>query len=344
MSDSLLKKILFAALSLNVLMLLLNLFIGPAENVLPSEMSKLPPLGSADSVFKYTLREFNVADSLTNFINKRGLREDTLSGFYNLSMPGDIRLPEFLFSLQANAKSAGFNISATEQDAARFQITITSAKTNYLLARLKQLPGIRRKACSAAFFIYLIPGSTIAPGELNNLPVGFYPLIKCNRTTLPIHQTLVSENGGYGVFLDNNFTDVEFRLDFAFSNQRFNSALDNIFTFFSGMKFMVISSEANYYLPSTLQKITTLATSRRISVFGTGFIVDLRNNSSEIVKDEVELLISRLGSEEAAYFLLDDYSYIRNEKMLLNLRKKGVKLLPFQSLVKRAALNPPANN
>lgn len=344
MSDSLLKKLLFAALSTNLLLLLLNLFIGPADAENTDDLKFTLHHGNADSVLYLSLREYNIADSLISVVNKRAFYDDTLSRFFNIRIPGDIRLPEYLASLQANAKSEGFSLMTTQENAATIHAVLSDGKTKYLLAKLHHSPGIKRNACSVAFFVQLIPGSTIKADELNNLPAGFFPLIKCDKTTLPIHQNLVSENGGYGVYLDNTFADVEFRLDFAFSNQRFNSALDNIFTYFRGMRFLLISNEANYYLPSALQRITSAAGTKQVAVFGTGFMVDLRNNSLEIVRDEIEILISKLGADDAAYFLIDDYTYIRNEKMLLNLRKKGVKMLSFQNLSRRAALNPAANN
>lgn len=338
MSGFFLKKLLFATLSVNVLLVIVNLFLGSSSSENSDADAEFRPPDAA-ALFFDALSDYKLPDTLVVPHKRKNTGDDTLSTYHSVYLPADIHFPELLKSIQERVLPAGYTVKTESETGNKFDVIISLGKKKYFHVKFHITPTAHRKAGSVAFFVFIKPNTNVNIAELNYLPRGFFPVIECNKATLGLHQQLIDGNGGYGVYLDDNFADIDFRLDFSFSSQRFSTALRNIFTFFSGMKFVLISQNANYYLPSTLEKINSYSAAKNTSVFGTGIMVDLRNADNSVVLDEVELLTSKLSFDDNAFFLIDDYTYLKHEKKLLNLRKKGLKMLNIGQLNKKASLN-----
>lgn len=293
---------------------------------------------SADSLFKFHLSFYNIPDSLISISQKRTSRNDTTATLLHLTLPGDVIYPEFVKRLNGLLAGAGMISESQLTGEYSYELGVYRVRDKVLSVKITRMPQIQRREGSLAVFILIRDSDNFNLTELDYLPTGFYPLVYAEKINPAKLRTITLGNNNYGVLLDGGIKEVDFKLDFSFSESRINGALNNIFSYFTGVNLLLLSHKANFYLPSSIGRIVKKSAEKGIPVIGTGLVVDLRDTDSRTSLTEIRLFVSRLRSEEAGFILLDAQAYLEIKKELFTLKEQGIAMLGMPEIVKKAGL------
>lgn len=293
---------------------------------------------NADSLFRNHLNYFKIPDSLISFSAKRPLKNDTTTSFLRVLLPGDVVFPVFIKSLNNRLSQAGMRAESFYSGEYSYDLGIFRGDMKIFSAKITRSHIHQRKEGALAVFVLIRESDSFNLNELDYLPSGFYPLVYAEKISPAKLRTITLGNRNYAVLLDGEVKEVDFKLDFSFSESRINGALNNIFSYFSGVNLLLLSHKANFYLPSSIGRIVKKSAEKGIPVIGTGLVVDLRDTDSGISLNEIRLFVSRLRSEEAGFLLLDAQVYLEIKKELLTLKEQGIKMLSLAEIVRKAGL------
>lgn len=293
---------------------------------------------NADSLFRAHLSYYKIPDSLITSAPKRQAKNDTTSSLLRVILPGDVVYPVFIKSLNERLAKSALRAESHFQGEYSYFLNIYQNKNKILTARITRSPQYQRRQGALAIFILIRADDNFNLTELDYLPAGFYPLVYAEKINPAKLRTITQGNNSYGMLLDGEIKEVDFKLDFSFSESRFSGALNNIFSYFSGVNLLLLSHTANFYLPSSIGRITRKSAEKGIPVIGTGLLVDLRDTDSRISLNEIELFVSRLRSEEAGFILMDAQAYLEIKKELFTLKEQGIKMLSLAEIVRKAGL------
>lgn len=256
-----------------------------------------------------------------------------------VTLPGDVIFPVFVKSLNTLLAKSSLRAKSDFNGQYTYNLNIYRGSNKILSSRITRSPQHQRSQGALAVFLLIRSSDNFNLSDLDYLPAGIYPLVYAEKINPSKLRIITQGNRNYGVLLDGEIKEVDFKLDFSFSESRFNGALNNIFSYFSGVNLLLLSHQANFYLPSAIGRIVKKSAEKGIPVIGTGLLVDLRDTDSGISLNEIKLFVSRLRSDEAGIILLDAQAYLDIKKELYTLKEQGIKMLSLAEIVRKAGLS-----
>jgi hypothetical protein len=281
--------------------------------------------------FLTALTNYNIDSS---WISEKDLskdKKDSLKYNYSVKIPADLPPSLLIKEIINQFDTNEVNIfAADEKSESSVVLKIFSAGYLKLTSDIKNNNSIQRQADSLAFMITGI--EDLNSENFNNIlmmPEQFACVISPSKHAVEISKMLIDEQKQTAVLLNDDITELEFKLNSSYSKNRIKNSLKSISGTFNKASFYVIDKNSDIYNSEHLEAITNW--------FSEKGLVPL-NKFSEIEFSSAEKIFSQLKTETGKYRLyrISAEDFLEMSPVLASLRKLGYRIVYPSILIRKS--------
>jgi hypothetical protein len=322
---SIIQLLLFIVVVLLVLNIIVEKYSCPESPSTAKEISSQV----INKKFLIALNNYNLDSS---WISKRVLsknRDDSLKYFYIVKVPADLPISLLINEIKNQFDTNEVNIYAADLNSdASTEIKITSAGFFKLKAILNNRGVIRRQADSIAFLLTGIESlNSENLNELLMLPEKFACALIPSKQAHELSNLLNENHKQIAVILNDDITELEFKLNKNYSNNRIRNSLKSISGKFNHAAFFIIDENSDVYKSQHYKSIKDWFAKKRIVP---------ENYFKEISFSSPENTFSLLKDEAKSQhlFRISAEKFLEILPVLASLRKIGDKIVYPSELIK----------
>jgi len=318
------KKLLGILFSISLLLLISHLvlsFIYPETN--PQSISLLTDQ-LIDRRFKESLSSFAIKDEWIKIV-----KDKSRIPSYRVNVPFDLPIPQILGELIKQYD--GYNIEVTAEEKrihGRTLMELTFDNEIKLKADFRYTNNIERTASRAALFIY---GRETKEAEYDSLMLTTtrdISILLIPSKSNAVYSNWLKENGfHYAVMLNNEISDLEFRLEKGYSEKRLKLIVQNMVVSFPNALFYVINKSSDIYSSPNYSVIKKEFDKRKIRFFTTDSLKFIDSSYPNIV-ERLNSIVKNIKADDTTRIAmsLDAYQSLTDEiKKLIRIGYKFVK-------------------
>ncbi|NCS88222.1 MAG: hypothetical protein AUK34_15185 [Ignavibacteria bacterium CG2_30_36_16] len=301
-----------------------------ADYLLKREDKPLPQL-SADQInlnFLSSLKNLGIKESwVKSKTANRNKKNDSLKYNYKVEIPADLPIAVVLSEINEMFDSELITVSVDEKGInGKTNLEMSSGRKLKLIAQFYYNSEIIREKKTGAVILTNIFSLTAEElAALLTTPEQFAALITPDKEAGDIIKKLKGNGKEYIVFLDDNITDLEFKLKGNFNKTRTSEVLKNIAGKFKDASLIMVDEESDLYNSSIFNFIKDEITGRKIMLIRKGDAAFLQGSSEDI--NETFLRVMHEGNEAPRLFLIDAENYFIIQQAIVKLRKIGYKFI-----------------
>jgi hypothetical protein len=301
-----------------------------ADYFIEKDDKPLPQL-SADQInlnFLSSLKNLGIKESwVKSKTANRNKKNDSLKYNYKVEIPADLPIAVVLSEINEMFDSELITVSVDETGInGKTNLEMSSGRKLKLIAQFYYNSEIIREKKTGAVILTNI--FSLTAEELTTLlttPEQFAALITPDKEANNTIKKLKGKGKEYIIFLDDNITDLEFKLKGNFNKTRTSEVLKNIAGKFKNASFIMVDEESDLYNSSIFNFIKDEITGRKIMLLKKAEAVFLQGSSEDI--NETFLTFMHGENEEPRLFLIDAENYFIIQQAIVKLRKIGYKFI-----------------
>lgn len=254
-------------------------------------------------------------------------KSDSLKYNYKVEVPADLPITVVLSELNEMFISELITIYVDEKGVnGKTNFKVSSGKELKLTAQFDYNQELVREKKTGAVILTDIASLTME--ELNSLlttPEQFAALITPDKEANNNIKKLKDNRKEYIVLLDDNITDLEYKLSGDFDKTRTGEVLKNIAGKFRDASFIMVDQESDLHNSSIFTFIKTEITGRKIMLVKKADAFLLKGDSDEINKTFINRMYEE--NELPRLFLIDAENYLFIKQAIVRLRKIGFQFI-----------------
>lgn len=272
--------------------------------------------------FMTALYNYNIDSLWISRNDVSGSKYDSLKFSYNVKIPDDLPASLLIKEIVNQFDTNEVHIFATDrQTESSVEINIFSSRYLKLSADIKNNDLVHRRADSIAF---LITGAEeLNPENLNNLlmmPEQFACSLVPSKTAIELSKKLSGEQKQIAVLLNDDITDLEYKLKSNYSKNRIKNSLKTITGTFSFASFFIIDKKSDIYNSEYSDAITNWFADRNLVT---------ENKFNEIEFSSPENIFTLIKSEEGKkrVYRISAEDFLEMSPVFASLRKLGYRIV-----------------
>ena len=281
--------------------------------------------------FLTALRNYNMDSLWISAVKPKKDDDDSLSFSYKVSVPADLPVSLLLREVQNQFDTSEVNIESTEfRKDNSTELNISSGGYLKLRALMTYNKEIKRSTDTIGFVLTGI--DELSNEELNNLlllPEHFAGVLIPSKHSQELMKTLRSSQKETAVLLNDDISELEFKLNTRYSSRRIRNSVISIIGKFYKAAFFIIDENSDIYNSAHYKSISEEFSKRKITLLKWDSFTRLKNISGEN-------LISEIHSSKSSkqIFQVSASEFLEMPPLLEALRKTGYKFAPPSVLIK----------
>lgn len=324
------KKLLAVLFSISLLLLISHLILSFIYPEINSKSISLLTDEEIDKRFKESLSSFAIKEEWIKIV-----KDKSRIPAYRVNVPIDLPIPQILAELINQYD--GYNIEVTAEEKrihGRTLMELTFEHEVKLKADFRYTKDIERTASRSALFIY---GRETKEAEYDSLMIAttrdISALLIPSKSN-SVYSNWLRENGfDYAVMLNNEISDLEFRLEKGYAEKRLKLIVQNMVVSFPNALFYVINKNSDIYSSSNYIVIKKEFDKRKIR-FLTSDSLKFIDNSHPNIVERLNSILKNIKIDDTTRIAmsLDVYQSLTDEiKKLIRIGYKFVKMSELES-------------
>ncbi len=337
--DSRKRKIIISLFMIVITLLIVNLVLEFAwqnrafKNGNKKEINKV----GIEEKFKESLLNLGIENSwikLKKIKKKKSSVENFLS--YDVAVPADLPITVVLNEIFVSFKNYEVDVKSKEQKInGKTLLTISGGKNLELSAEFYYDRDISRNAGRIGIFITGI--NNLNGEELNNflsIPEKFELLLVPSKASTEMLKTLNHYKKGYGILLNDDIKDIEFKLNEKYSRGRLKSSIRNILGKFLHASVFMIDDNSNLFSSDVYSLLKEEFKKRNLRLIVKDSLSNLTGESSNNALKNFRNKIEKTKKGEKAEFVITTEQFQLLQPEISKYRKIGYKFLIPSELIK----------
>jgi hypothetical protein len=343
-------KIIYYLFAVVILLLFFNLGFNIFLNDKSSSSNKKEEINRSELDEKFKISLFNLGfentwiKPLKN--SEAKLNRDAIS--YSISVPGDLPIPVVLDEINNIFYDCNVTIKSEEQKINGRTILKISAGDNRtkindkinnggfsLTAEFNYDKSLSRNAGKIGIFI---TGITKLSGEdLNDflqIPENFELLLVPSKSSSEILETVKASNRGYGILLNDDINDLDFKLSESYSKPRLKSSIRDIIGNFQTASVYVIDDRSNLFASNVYPLLKEEFNKRSLHLIIEDSLSNLTNESKDAALQIFQRNVGKTKWGEKEEFVVSSEEFLNLQPEIIKYRKIGYKFVRPSELIK----------
>jgi hypothetical protein len=336
------RKIIISLFVIVVILLLANftLEILWSNKVPRREFKKQIDIKGIERIFNESLVDLGIEKNWINLKKKRKVSSAVSKNnyvLYSVAIPADLPITVVLNEIFISFKNYDVNLKSEEQKInGRTLLKISSGNNLKLAGEFFYDKSISRDAGSIGIFI---TGITDLTGEkaktLLSIPETFELLLVPSKESSGILKTLKEYKKGYGILLNDDITDLEFKLNSKYSSGRLKSSVRNILGKFPGSSVFIIDNNSNLFSSDVYPLLKKEFTKRKFRLVSEDSLSELTNEVNNNALKDFRNQIEQTKRGEKAEFVVTAEEFRLLQPEIVKFRKVGYKFMHPSELLKK---------
>ncbi|MFA4924329.1 MAG: hypothetical protein WC557_09075 [Ignavibacteriaceae bacterium] len=321
--------------ALAVFLLIANIvlsFFTPEEiEINASEISS----DEINSLFLKSVSEFYLDDRLLQKIKSPKKKEDSLTHSYRLTLPYDVPIPVFLYSIFENF--TGKNVLITSEERIlnkKSRLDISSCERKKLFVEIVQDTSIKRDNGSIAFALTDYENlSEVEIIKLLGIPENFAFLLQPQKSSAEFTKIILEARKEYIVEITASSPNSEYTLAENFPFVRNKLALNSLVSYYPKNTFYFVHPLSTLLSSKVYEKIRKEFTKRKYSLYSSNSFTNL----TEVKEDELDNRfygeIEKLQNGGTIVILIPAGYFYNSFEKIKNIKKRGIRFIPASAAV-----------
>ncbi|MGB8318783.1 MAG: hypothetical protein WCE54_11700, partial [Ignavibacteriaceae bacterium] len=252
------------------------------------------------------------------------------------AIPVDLPITVVLNEIFISFKNYNLSIKSEEQKInGKTLLKISSGNNLKLTSEFFYDKSISRNAGSIGIFI---TGITNLDDEkrkaLLSIPETFELLLVPSKQSSLILKTLRDFKRGYGILLNDDITDLEFKLSSKYSDRRLKSSVRNILGKFPGSSVFIIDNQSNLFSSNVSPLLKEEFKKRNLRLVSEDSLSELTNEGNNNTLKDFRDKIEATKRGETAEFVITAEEFRLLQPEIIRFRKVGYKFVHPSELLK----------
>ncbi len=274
-----------------------------------------------------------------SWIKKQSFRKKNkqVSDYFKIDVPEDLPIPLLINELKNLFESSDIFVDVTElKKGGKTEVVISNYEKNIITAVMDYSSEIKRKSKSIAL---VINDFTDLDGNqmdyyLDNSEHLSFKLFPSKQNE-QLAEKIIKNKKEYFVLLDDNITDLKYKLKGVEFVPRLKSIIRSIVgNFFNAVYFQIDPSSEIYSSPQ-FRIIKNEFDKRKIILTVNSNYLNITELDNERIRTEIENNLNRLGNGKSIKILLNARQFDDLIPLWINLRKKGNKFIHLSETIER---------
>lgn len=305
------------------------------DSITEPEVGHTYSLHSLDTLFLSSVSEFGLADSLLSKTatdtNERGESEI----HYNIMLPADLPIPILLHRIYKAFRGDSITIQSFELEPHRKSyIEIFSNAKHILKATFSVNDAVKRETGKIAFIIR--DAELLSDEEfdaLMKLPEYVTVLLKPSENTMEKISVIKEFEKDYLIYLNDDISDIDFRLKEGYSGNRLTHSVENITNKFSRHSTFIVDHASGFYNSPVFSHIENEFEKRGKRLLPLNLFSILIGDSGEEPEDEFHTLWRSMRKDDVKIVVLSYENFMNLLGEVKQLRRWGVKIFRAPYLI-----------
>ena len=312
-------------------------FVLLAANLAVSSLSRRQPIASGkvlknikiDSLFILSLKNLGLTEES---IVKR--TTTNIPHLYRIKIPFDLSIPVVLSEINLVFSGSDITIEADEKSPNGLTILeISSERKLVLTASLNYDTDIIRDKGSIAFVIEGYELSEKEDSLLLDIPEPFTLLFIPNSENIETIKFIKSKNKSYSVLLNDNISELKYKLDESYSNSRIKGPVQSIINDFSGASLIFIDDKSDIYTSSVLEFLKEEFSKRNIKLNSLSKLLTIDYSDEEHLISEFDKIMKSVSTQESAVILIGREEFDKLQTEIKKYKKLGYRVVHPSELI-----------
>ena len=317
-----------------ILLLAVNIILEKLFTPALSDLEKTLPSSVINKRFLTALHNYNMDSSWISAKKLKKDDDDSLRFSYKVDVPADLPVSLLIREIQNQFDTSEVNIQSTEfRKENSTELNISSGGYMKLKAVMLYNREINRNTDTIGFVLTGING--LSNEDLNNLlllPEHFAGALIPSKHSQELMKTLRSSQKEAAVMLNDDISELEFKLKTSYSSRRIKNSIISIIGKFYKAAFFIIDENSDIYNSIHYKLIKDEFSKRKIKLIKWDSFAELKNISGENLVSEI-----RSSKNNNEIFRFSASEFLEMPPLLETLRKTGYKFAPPSVLIKRQA-------
>lgn len=342
MNNSSIKKITISLFVTVVVLIIINIVVTKyvSKDEQPKNRATLSGI-EIDKKFKSALKNYGFSDE---WISKKKLRKisgDSLFVTYSVIVPKDVPIQMLILEMKNLFWEDDVDIVAEEIETNKKSlIQLSSSKKLKLAAEFYYDEEIKREFGAVSFLVSDLPFDDDEQfAELLKTPEHFYAAFVPSANSKSKLNDLQNAERRYAVLLNDDITELDYKLASNFSEDRILRSLKEIITVFSSAVFFIVDEKSDLYESKNYAYIQTQLNKRGIVLAPTSKFTSL-NSSGANADVKFQNFMQSLSKQDEKILLVTADEYLNLSKQIPLFRKIGYKFInPGEIILRKDELD-----
>jgi len=342
MSNSSLKKITIILFATVIILILLDVVITKyiSKDEQPKNREVLSGI-EINTKFISALKNYGFSE---NWLTKKKLKKisgDSLYSTYSVKVPKDVPIQMLLLEMKNLFWEDDVDLIAEEIETNKKSlILISSAKKLKLAAEFVYDETIKREYGTVSFLVSDLPiDDEDMLAELFNTPELYYAVLVPGSESKKHLNELGKAEKRFAVLLNDDITELDYKLASNFSEDRILRSLKEIITVYHSAAFFIIDEKSDLYESKNYPYIQTQLSKRGIVLIPTNRFIELNSSGANADSKFQDFMLSVNKIDEKILYVTAE-QYLSLVKLIPAYRKIGYKFIyPGDIVIKRETLN-----
>ena len=307
-----------------LLLLIANLVVGIVEDSSETLPGKKEIKGSEiDSVYLFSLYSFGISK---NWITER--KNSKINKSYFVKVPTDLSIPVILVELNSNFMGSDVKIISEEKNfGGETETKLSLGNKVKLISKFSYDDKIHRRADTISFVLKDYKLNDSNDSLMLNIPEPFSPLLKPSMQNFDISKFIAGKKKAYSILLDDNITEIKYRLQDNYSENRIKATLFTIIKTFSNAAFFVVDDKSDLYNSDVFKLIKNELDKRNIKFLKLNNLANLQYENDVQIKNDFDNLMKNMEDGESLILVVDYEGFENLIPEIKRFRKIGYKIV-----------------
>lgn len=327
--QSILKKIAIILFGIVLVLLISNIVVKKINDNGEQPKNREALSGfEINTLFFSALKNYGFSDSWITKANLKNFKDDSLFATYKVKVPKNLPVHLLLLEMRDIFWNDDVEIESEEISASNKTLLTLSSENHIKLAvEFNYDDKILREFGTVSFLIDKIPADNeLKVEELLKTPELYYVVFPPADASKKLAEKFVKDGKRYAIFLDDNITELNYKLDPGYSEDRLKKSIREIVGTFANAAFFIIDDQSNLYASEKFKFLENEFKKRNIRIFNKSDFNSLGDNQINIDGKFQDFMLSLNKSDEKVLLVsADDFLSIVN--LIPSYRKIGYKFI-----------------
>ncbi len=323
------QKLIFILFTAIVFLLIIDVAIKKFINPIPKDVINKTEVSGIvlDKILHSTLNNFDFEGNWIKETRLKSTGGDSLFKSYKLFVPKDLTIPELLVDLFSDFQNAGANLKCSEVKTGNETLLKVFSGNQLKLEITLTYGNGERKNSKIGIILNDFGLNDLQDSLLTGIPEPFCIIITPSSKSAGWTEFFKKNNKEYAVLLDDNISELKFRLSAGYSENRINGSLKSILGSFPKAIFYLIDNESDLFNSKDGDFILNELDRRKIKHYNIDQFDLLNEQPGNNISQKFDYLLLTKTEKSHLNIIVDKNDFEDLLPEISAQRKKGVKIL-----------------